>query len=114
MMEPVDPDLPKEQHPPATPRTPCTNCFCRVCCFHCQICFLTKGLGISYGRKRKRRRATSPVPGLSSSKNPARKQGRDTLFFLLRSLSHPTRDSQRPTEQAQAVATAATPDRQHI
>ncbi|AAD39756.1 Tat protein [Simian immunodeficiency virus] len=27
----------------------CDNkCWCRRCCFHCQLCFLQKGLGIHY------------------------------------------------------------------
>nr|WEU85234.1 tat protein [Human immunodeficiency virus 1] len=58
-MEPVDPNLEPWKHPGSQPKTPCTNCYCKKCCFHCQLCFIKKGLGIFYGRKKrsKRRRA---------------------------------------------------------
>nr|AZG01971.1 tat protein [Human immunodeficiency virus 1] len=55
-MEPVDPRLEPWKHPGSQPRTPCTKCYCKKCCFHCQVCFTTKGLGISYGRKKRRQR----------------------------------------------------------
>nr|WNV31293.1 tat protein [Human immunodeficiency virus 1] len=59
-MEPVDPRLEPWKHPGSQPRTACTKCYCKKCCFHCQVCFVQKGLGISYGRKkwRQRRRTT--------------------------------------------------------
>nr|ABD04302.1 tat protein [Human immunodeficiency virus 1] len=55
-MEPVDPRLEPWQHPGSQPKTACTNCYCKKCCFHCQVCFIQKGLGIFYGRKRRQRR----------------------------------------------------------
>nr|UEC95140.1 tat protein [Human immunodeficiency virus 1] len=55
-MEPVDPRLEPWKHPGSQPRTPCPNCYCKKCCYHCQVCFITKGLGISYGRKKRRQR----------------------------------------------------------
>nr|WEU84628.1 tat protein [Human immunodeficiency virus 1] len=55
-MEPVDPELEPWKHPGSQPKTACTNCYCKKCCFHCQVCFIKKGLGISYGRKKRRRR----------------------------------------------------------
>nr|ABF00647.1 tat protein [Human immunodeficiency virus 1] len=59
-MEPVDPNLEPWNHPGSQPQTPCNKCYCKQCCYHCQVCFLTKGLGISYGRKKRRqRRSTS-------------------------------------------------------
>nr|AIK20265.1 tat protein [Human immunodeficiency virus 1] len=63
-MEPVDPRLEPWKHPGSQPETPCTKCYCKKCCLHCQVCFITKGLGISYGRKkrRQRRRATQNGP----------------------------------------------------
>nr|AIB81519.1 tat protein [Human immunodeficiency virus 1] len=58
-MEPVDPNLEPWNHPGSQPSTECSNCYCKICCWHCQLCFLKKGLGISYGRKkRKHRRGT--------------------------------------------------------
>nr|ALB06884.1 tat protein [Human immunodeficiency virus 1] len=59
-MEPVDPDLEPWNHPGSQPRTPCNNCYCKQCCYHCQLCFITKGLGISYGRKKWRQRHRTP------------------------------------------------------
>nr|AEK79391.1 tat protein [Human immunodeficiency virus 1] len=59
-MEPVDPSLEPWKHPGSQPRTACTTCYCKKCCFHCQVCFTKKGLGISYGRKKRRQRRRSP------------------------------------------------------
>nr|WMD30847.1 tat protein [Human immunodeficiency virus 1] len=69
-MDPVDPNLEPWNHPGSQPRTACNNCYCKRCCCHCQVCFLKKGLGISYGRKKRKRRGTprdsedhqNPVP----------------------------------------------------
>ncbi|AFV26295.1 truncated tat protein [Simian immunodeficiency virus] len=36
--------------------TCCNKCFCKKCCYHCQLCFLKKGLGICYEPERTRRR----------------------------------------------------------
>ncbi|ABD19478.1 tat protein [Simian immunodeficiency virus] len=59
-MEPIDPNLEPWNHPGSQPKTACNNCYCKQCCYHCQLCFTKKGLGISYGRrKRKQRRRTS-------------------------------------------------------
>nr|AEB53010.1 tat protein [Human immunodeficiency virus 1] len=59
-MEPVDPRLEPWKHPGSQPRTPCTSCYCKICCFHCQLCFTRKALGISYGRKKRRQRRRTP------------------------------------------------------
>nr|AJP61735.1 tat protein [Human immunodeficiency virus 1] len=59
-MEPVDPKLELWNHPGSQPTTACNNCYCKKCCWHCQLCFLNKGLGISYGRKKRRRRRGTP------------------------------------------------------
>nr|QQX40382.1 tat protein [Human immunodeficiency virus 1]QQX44230.1 tat protein [Human immunodeficiency virus 1]QQX44237.1 tat protein [Human immunodeficiency virus 1]QQX44244.1 tat protein [Human immunodeficiency virus 1]QQX44251.1 tat protein [Human immunodeficiency virus 1] len=59
-MDPVDPRLEPWQHPGSQPKTACTNCYCKKCCLHCQVCFMKKGLGISYGRKKRRQRRRSP------------------------------------------------------
>nr|ASN74664.1 tat protein [Human immunodeficiency virus 1] len=58
-MEPVDPSLEPWKHPGSQPKTACNSCYCKACCFHCQVCFVTKGLGISYGRKKRRQRRRS-------------------------------------------------------
>nr|WPU90719.1 tat protein [Human immunodeficiency virus 1]WPU90740.1 tat protein [Human immunodeficiency virus 1]WPU90749.1 tat protein [Human immunodeficiency virus 1]WPU90755.1 tat protein [Human immunodeficiency virus 1]WPU90843.1 tat protein [Human immunodeficiency virus 1] len=59
-MEPVDPNLEPWNHPGSQPRTACNNCYCKKCCFHCQKCFTSKGLGIYYGRKKRRPRRRAP------------------------------------------------------
>nr|BAG31082.1 tat protein [Human immunodeficiency virus 1] len=74
-MEPVDPKLEPWKHPGSRPRTACNNCYCKKCCFHCQVCFTKKGLGISYGRKKRRPRRRTPQDSEthqdSLSKQPA-------------------------------------------
>nr|CBY88599.1 Tat protein [Simian immunodeficiency virus] len=38
----------------------CNNkCWCRRCCFHCQLCFLQKGLGVRYYVHRRRSKPVS-------------------------------------------------------
>nr|AEB52706.1 tat protein [Human immunodeficiency virus 1] len=59
-MEPVDPNLEPWKHPGSQPKTACTNCYCKKCCFHCQVCFMKKALGISHGRKKRRQRRRAP------------------------------------------------------
>nr|ACR53121.1 tat protein [Human immunodeficiency virus 1] len=74
-MEPVDPRLEPWKHPGSQPKTPCNNCYCKKCCFHCQVCFTKKGLGISYGRKKRSQRRRTPNDSqdhqASLSKQPA-------------------------------------------
>nr|APU88137.1 tat protein [Human immunodeficiency virus 1] len=72
-MEPVDPNLEPWNHPGSQPTTACNRCYCKKCCYHCQSCFLNKGLGISYGRK-KRRQRRGPPPGSKDHQNPVPKQ----------------------------------------
>nr|AVA00149.1 tat protein [Human immunodeficiency virus 1] len=59
-MEPVDPNLEPWNHPGSQPRTACNTCYCKKCCWHCQLCFLKKGLGISHGRKKRKHRRGTP------------------------------------------------------
>nr|AAR22182.1 tat protein [Human immunodeficiency virus 1] len=59
-MDPVDPNLEPWNHPGSQPSTACNSCYCKKCCYHCQLCFITKGLGISYGRKKRGRRRGPP------------------------------------------------------
>nr|ABV80251.1 Tat1 [Jembrana disease virus] len=39
----------------AGPRRTCPRCFCVLCVWHCQLCFLQKGLGIRHDGRRKKR-----------------------------------------------------------
>nr|AAN03194.1 tat protein [Human immunodeficiency virus 1] len=72
-MDPVDPNLEPWNHPGSQPTTPCNKCYCKQCCYHCLVCFSRKGLGISYGRKkRKQRRGTSHSS--KDHQNPTPKQ----------------------------------------
>nr|CAC05365.1 transactivator of HIV gene expression [Human immunodeficiency virus 1] len=61
-MEPIDPNIEPWNQPGSRPKTACTTCYCKQCSYHCMVCFLNKGLGISYGRKKRRQRRTAP-PG---------------------------------------------------
>nr|ACU44669.1 tat protein [Human immunodeficiency virus 1] len=62
-MDPVDPNLEPWNHPGSQPSTACNSCYCKQCCFHCQFCFTKKGLGISYGRKKRGQRRGPPQGG---------------------------------------------------
>nr|QAU02069.1 tat protein [Human immunodeficiency virus 1]QAU02114.1 tat protein [Human immunodeficiency virus 1]QAU02150.1 tat protein [Human immunodeficiency virus 1] len=68
-MEPVDPRLAPWEHPGSQPKTACTNCYCKKCCLHCQVCFMKKGLGISYGRKKRRQRRRPPQDSKAHQKH---------------------------------------------
>nr|UJT63538.1 tat protein [Human immunodeficiency virus 1]UJT63547.1 tat protein [Human immunodeficiency virus 1] len=72
-MEPIDPNLEPWNHPGSQPTTPCTKCYCKACCYHCLACFQTKGLGISYGRKKRRQRRSAP-PSSEGHQDPVSKQ----------------------------------------
>ncbi|AFM85333.1 tat protein [Simian immunodeficiency virus] len=92
-MEPVDPDLEPWLHPSSTPSTPCNSCYCKVCCYHCQLCFTKKALGISYGRKRRGK----PSASNKNNQNPVREQ----------SLSKQRGDQVSQKEQKKEVANQA-------
>nr|AEB52759.1 tat protein [Human immunodeficiency virus 1] len=62
-MEPVDPRMAPWNHPGSQPKTACNKCYCKKCSYHCLVCFQTKGLGISYGRKKRRQRRSAPPSG---------------------------------------------------
>nr|APU87696.1 tat protein [Human immunodeficiency virus 1] len=72
-MEPIDPNLEPWNHPGSQPETPCNKCYCKKCCYHCPLCFITKGLGISYGRKKRRQRRSAP-PSSENHQNLVSKQ----------------------------------------
>ncbi|ABD19496.1 tat protein [Simian immunodeficiency virus] len=72
-MEPVDPELEPWNHPGSQPKTACNNCHCKVCCYHCVYCFTKKGLGISYGRKKRSQRRRTPQSN-KSHQDPLPKQ----------------------------------------
>nr|AVE27295.1 tat protein [Human immunodeficiency virus 1] len=72
-MELVDTSLEPWNHPGSQPATACNKCYCKMCCWHCQLCFLNKGLGISYGRKKRRPRRRTPQSH-QNHQNPVSKQ----------------------------------------
>nr|AAL34593.1 tat protein [Human immunodeficiency virus 1] len=72
-MDPVDPKLEPWNHPGSQPSTPCNTCFCKKCSYHCLVCFQKKGLGIYYGRKKRRQRRSTP-PSSKDHQNPVSKQ----------------------------------------
>nr|URZ27447.1 tat protein [Human immunodeficiency virus 1]URZ27459.1 tat protein [Human immunodeficiency virus 1]URZ27465.1 tat protein [Human immunodeficiency virus 1]URZ27471.1 tat protein [Human immunodeficiency virus 1]URZ27477.1 tat protein [Human immunodeficiency virus 1] len=72
-MDPVDPNLEPWKHPGSQPITPCNQCYCKHCSYHCLVCFQKKGLGISYGRKKRRQRRSTP-PSSKDHQNPISKQ----------------------------------------
>ncbi|AAY24660.1 tat protein [Human immunodeficiency virus 1] len=98
-MDPVDPNLEPWNHPGSQPKTACNNCYCKICCWHCQVCFLNKGLGISYGRKKRRHRRGTP-PSSKDHQNPVPKQPIPTTR------GNPT----GPKESKKKVASKTEPD----
>nr|AAL07715.1 tat protein [Human immunodeficiency virus 1] len=98
-MELVDPNLDPWNHPGSQPTTPCNRCYCKRCCFHCYWCFTTKGLGISYGRKKRRQRRRPPQDSQTNqvplSEQPA---------------SHPRGDPTGPKESNKKVESKAKTD----
>nr|AGG96062.1 tat protein [Human immunodeficiency virus 1] len=72
-MEPIDPNLEPWNHPGSQPKTACNKCYCKKCSYHCLVCFQTKGLGISYGRKKRKQRRRAP-PSSEDHQNPLPKQ----------------------------------------
>nr|AYA94962.1 tat protein [Human immunodeficiency virus 2] len=76
------------------PLKACTNsCYCKQCSYHCQLCFLKKGLGIRYERKGRRRR----TPRKTKTHPPSAPD---------RSISTQTGDSQPTKEQKETPETA--------
>nr|UVJ62112.1 tat protein [Human immunodeficiency virus 1] len=72
-MELIDPNLEPWNHPGSQPTTACNQCFCKSCSYHCLVCFQKKGLGISYGRKKRGRRRRAP-PSSEDHQDPVSKQ----------------------------------------
>nr|AAR22261.1 tat protein [Human immunodeficiency virus 1] len=99
-MELVDPNLDPWNHPGSQPKTACNNCFCKKCSWHCQVCFLKKGLGISYGRKKRKRRRGTPQ-GNKDHQDPIPKQP----------ISQTQRVSTGPEESKKKVESKTKPDR---
>nr|APU87969.1 tat protein [Human immunodeficiency virus 1] len=72
-MDLVDPKLEPWNHPGSQPKTACNSCFCKRCSYHCLVCFQKKGLGIYYGRKKRRQRRRTPSSG-EDHQDPISKQ----------------------------------------
>nr|BAM76186.1 tat protein [Human immunodeficiency virus 2] len=75
------------------PLETCNNkCYCKQCCYHCQLCFLNKGLGIWYDRKGRRRRTPKKIKAHPSSASD-------------KSISTRTGNSQTEKEQKKTLET---------
>nr|WCD68115.1 tat protein [Human immunodeficiency virus 1] len=98
-MDPVDPRLEPWNHPGSQPETACNKCYCKVCCWHCQVCFLNKGLGISYGRK-KRKLRRGPPQDSKDHQNPVPEQP-----LPISGGSHPTGSKESKKEVASKTET---------
>ncbi|ACH73025.1 tat protein [Human immunodeficiency virus 2] len=80
------------------PLEACDNsCYCKKCCFHCELCFLQKGLGICYDRKGRRRRTRKKTKAHPSSTPD-------------KSISTRTRNSQTEKEQKKTLETTVDTD----
>nr|ALS54380.1 tat protein [Simian immunodeficiency virus] len=59
------------------PLQKCNNkCYCKRCCYHCQLCFLQKGLGVHYA-SRPRRKKIAATAALAESDQSISTRGRD-------------------------------------
>ncbi|BAC79371.1 Tat protein [Human immunodeficiency virus 2] len=77
------------------PLEACRNkCYCKKCCYHCQLCFLKKGLGICYDHSRKRSSKRAKVTAPTASND----------------LSTRARDGQPAKKQKKEVETTRTTD----
>ncbi|AAA91909.1 tat protein [Simian immunodeficiency virus] len=73
------------------PLETCTNkCFCKKCCYHCQFCFLRKGLGITYHAFRTRRKKIASADRIPVPQQSISIRGRD---------SQTTQESQKKVEE---------------
>nr|APU88031.1 tat protein [Human immunodeficiency virus 1] len=99
-MDPVDPNLEPWNHPGSQPATACSSCYCKKCCYHCPRCFLNKGLGISYGRKKRKQRRGTPHRS-KDHQNPIPKQP----------TTQPQRDSTGSEESKKKVESKTEADR---
>nr|P12513.1 RecName: Full=Protein Tat; AltName: Full=Transactivating regulatory protein [Simian immunodeficiency virus (F236/SMH4 ISOLATE) (SOOTY MANGABEY)] len=75
----------------------CYNkCYCKRCCYHCQHCFLKKGLGICYEQHRRRTPKKTKANPFPASNN--------------RSLSTRARNRQPKKEKKETVETEVAAD----
>nr|ALS54396.1 tat protein [Simian immunodeficiency virus] len=66
--------LPQDLHKPLQK---CDNkCYCKRCCYHCQLCFLQKGLGVNYAPRPRRKKTATPV-ALAEPEQSTSTRGRD-------------------------------------
>nr|AAA64261.1 tat [Simian immunodeficiency virus] len=78
------------------PLTTCRNkCFCKKCCYHCQLCFLQKGLGVTYHAPRTRRKKSVQPNRLSQQDQSISTRGRD---------GQATQESQKKVERETTTA----------
>nr|ANN46483.1 tat protein [Simian immunodeficiency virus] len=78
------------------PLEACYNkCYCKKCCYHCQHCFLKKGLGICYEQQRRR---------------TPKKTKANTFSASDKSLSRRARDCQPKKEKKETVETEVATD----
>nr|1TAC_A Chain A, TAT PROTEIN [Human immunodeficiency virus 1] len=72
-LDPVDPNIEPWNHPGSQPKTASNRAHAKKSAYHSQVAFITKGLGISYGRK-KRRQRRRPSQGGQTHQDPIPKQ----------------------------------------
>nr|ALS54564.1 tat protein [Simian immunodeficiency virus] len=77
------------------PLQQCQNkCYCKRCCYHCQLCFLQKGLGVHYA-PRARRKKTPKASQLPEPDQSISTRGRD---------SQTTQEGQKKVEKSTAAS----------
>nr|ALS54596.1 tat protein [Simian immunodeficiency virus] len=72
------------------PLKACANkCYCKKCCYHCQLCFLQKGLGVNYAPRPRRKKTAS------TAASPEQKQS----ISIRGGHSQTTQESQKTVEE---------------
>nr|ALS54524.1 tat protein [Simian immunodeficiency virus] len=58
------------------PLQECHNkCYCKKCCYHCQLCFLQKGLGVNYAPRPRRRKTATPATVVTTEQSISTRGG---------------------------------------
>nr|ALS54540.1 tat protein [Simian immunodeficiency virus] len=79
------------------PLQACQNkCYCKKCCYHCQLCFLRKGLGVNYAL-RPRRKKTNTTATLAEQNKSISTRGGDSQATSKKEKAVETNSNSNPT-----------------
>ncbi|AAN85711.1 tat protein [Simian immunodeficiency virus SIV-mnd 2] len=82
--------------------TPCDTCYCKRCCYHCQLCFLQKALGVHYHAYRNRRSRQRLLEKISEDSRVIAlflMSSRETISVPTTSNSQAKKEKKSPTQK---------------